>query len=209
MNTKIIDVPYNNSTIDYCVEQIKNGNIGIFPTDTVYGIGCDALNITALKKLYKVKKRNFKKPINILISNKNMLNKYVKNINSIEQKLIDNFWPGDLTIIFNKSNIVPDLLTSGLETIGIRMPDNKICLEIIEKLGKPIAMSSANISDNAPDSSLEEILEDFNNKVHFIINSGIIYNKPSTIVRIDNNEIKILRQGVITLDKIMEVLEKC
>lgn len=198
MRTKIFNLPYNNSLIDYCVEELKKGNIGIFPTDTVYGIGCDSLNIDTIKKLYDIKNRNLNKPINILVSDTNMVNKFVKNINEIEQKLIQEFWPGALTIIFNKSDIVPDLLTSGLGTIGIRMPDSKICLEIINKFGNPLAMSSANISSKSPDADLKSLVEDFNNKVSFIItDDSLDKGIPSTIVRVENNEIKILRNGSI------------
>lgn len=132
-----------------------------------------------------------------------MINNFVKNINPIEQKLIENFWPGKLTIIFDKSDIVPDLLTSGFSTVGIRMPNNKMCLDIIEKFGKPIAMSSANISDEIPDNNLKSLLLDFDNKVSFIINdNNINQNIPSTIVRVEGNCIKLIRKGIISVDDI-------
>ena len=138
-----------------------------------------------------------------------MVKSLVKGINPIEQKLMDIFWPGDLTIIFNKSKIVPDLLTSDLDTVGIRMPNNKICLDLINTLGNPIATSSANIADKAPAINVDSTLtNDFNNKISFILDGGpIIQGIPSTIVRVENNEIKILREGSISLDKIMEVLK--
>lgn len=183
--------------------KLKSGNIGIFPTDTVYGIGCDSLNINAIQNLYNVKKRALNKPINILVSDINMVKKLVKDINKIEEKLIENFWPGSLTIVFNKSNIVPDLLTSNLDTVGIRMPNNKLCLELIKTVGKPVATSSANLSDESPTSDLTNFLKDFNDKVSFIIhNEDLNKNIPSTIVRVENNEIKILREGIITIKDI-------
>lgn len=207
MKTKIFNPPYLQETVNYCVKQLKLGNVGVFPTDTVYGIGCDSLNANAIKSLYKIKERNLNKPINILVSNIEMVKKSVKGINPIEQKLIDNFWPGSLTIVFNKSNIVPDILTSNLDTIGIRMPNNKICLDIIETLGHPLAMSSANIADMPPDTNLENLLIDFNNKVDFIINSDKdINNMPSTIIKVENNEIKLIREGSISIDEIHKCL---
>lgn len=206
MKTHIINTPYDNKTIEYCIKELKNGNIGIFPTDTVYGIGCDSLNILALQSLYNIKNRDINKPINILISDTKMVHKYVKNINPIEEKLMNSFWPGALTIIFNKSDIVPDLLTSGLNTIGIRMPNNKICLEIIDKFGKPLAVSSANMTSKTPNFELKGLLEDFDNKVSFIINDENLNKSiPSTIVRVENNEIKILRKGIIS----KEDIQKC
>ena len=205
MRTKILKFPYDDNTIDYCVQYFKKGNIGILPTDTVYGIGCDPLNIQALQDLYCIKNRNLNKPINILVSDIHMVKSFVKNINEIEQKLIETFWPGALTIIFNKSEIVPNLLTSGLDTIGIRMPNNKICLEIITKLKKPLAMSSANISDNVPDSDLNSLLSDFKDKVNFIvIDENSNNNIPSTIVRVEDNQIKILREGSINKSDIIK-----
>lgn len=188
---------------------LKNGGIGIFPTDTVYGIGCDFQNITSLKKIFEIKERNFNKPINILVSNKEMINKLVKDINPIEKILIDNFWPGPFTIIFNKTSLVPDILTSGLNTVGIRMPKNKICLDLIDEFGSPLATSSANISNENPTSVIDEnLIKNFENKVDFILDSGKIDGGiPSTIVRVENdNKINILREGPISFNDIMEVI---
>lgn len=205
MKTQIYTFPYCDSMIDYCIKEFKKGNVGIIPTDTVYGIGCDSLNTQALKKLYSIKNRSLDKPICILVSNIKMLNKFVKNVNHIEQKLIETFWPGPLTIIFDKSNIVPDILTSNLNTIGIRMPNNKICIDIIEKYGNPIAMSSANISNKSPNCDLNSLLLDFNNKVSFIItNKTLNTGVPSTIVKVQNNEIQVLREGSITKNDIIK-----
>lgn len=205
MKTQIFMPPYNNILIDYCVQELKNGNIGIFPTDTVYGIGCDSLNIQSLKTLYDIKHRNLNKPICVLVSDINMVNKFVKNINHIEKKLIENFWPGKLTIIFDRSQIVPDLLTSNLNTIGIRMPNNKLCLKIIREFGNPLAMTSANISDKAPNKNFKTLLSDFDKKVSFIINDENSQDEmPSTIVRVENDHILILREGSITKNDILK-----
>ena len=206
MKTQILELPLNNENLNYCVKELKKGNVGIFPTDTVYGIGCDALNINALKKLYEVKKRDYNKPINILISDINMIYKFTKNINNIHKKLIENFWPGCLTIIFDKSELVPDLLTSNLDTIGLRMPGNKVCLDLINAFRSPIATSSANISEEGPSTRVtDSLINTFNNKVSFIINSGPSkICVPSTIVKVENNEIIILRKGSITKSDIIK-----
>lgn len=182
MNTKYFNFKenYNNADLLQCVDELRKNNIGIFPTDTVYGIGCNYFNMDSIDKLYKVKQRNYNKPINILVGNIDMVEKLVEDINPIEQKLMDLFWPGSLTIVFNKSKIVPDLLTSNLDTVGIRMPNNNICLNLINKLGTPLATSSANISDETPAISIDnKLINDFNNKISFIIDGGPIKKRYS------------------------------
>lgn len=206
METTLLSTKRTKQSIDFASQKLKSGGIGIFPTDTVYGIGCDAFNINSLQNLYKVKQRSLSKPINMLVSTIDMVKTYVKEIHPIEQKLMESFWPGELTIIFDKSKNVPDLLTSGLSTVGIRMPNNQTCLEIIEKLGRPIAMSSANISSNQPDYSFSELLVDFNEKVDFILEDGELKGVPSTIVKVENNQLKILREGTISVDDIHKCL---
>lgn len=206
METTILNTKYNNHFIEFAIQRIKEGFVGIFPTDTVYGIGCNAFNENALQNLYKIKQRDLGKPINMLVSSIDMIKNYVKEIHPIEQKLMESFWPGSLTIIFDKSELVPDLLTSSQPTVGIRMPNNQICLEIISKLGIPLAMSSANLSDNPPDCKLSELLLDFSEKVDFILDSGELVGSPSTIVRVENNELKILREGNISITDIYKSL---
>lgn len=186
-----------------------NGGVGIFPTDTVYGIGCNAFDDLAIKKLFDYKKRDLSKPINVLISNKKMLDKLVNNISDIEQKLMDSFWPGALTIVFKKNSNVSDLLTAGLDSIGVRMPNNQICLELIDNVGLPLATSSANISNEPPIAYINEnLIKNFNNKVDFILDFGKIDTiLPSTIVRVDDDKINILREGPISLNDILEVIK--
>jgi len=188
---------------------LSNGGVGIFPTDTVYGIGCNAFDDLAIKKLFDYKKRDLSKPINVLISNTLMLNKLVDNISDIEQKLINNFWPGALTIVFKKNPNVSNLLTAGLDSIGVRMPNNQICLELIDNVGLPLATSSANISNEPPIAYINEnLIKNFNNKVDFILDFGKIDTSiPSTIVRVDDDKINILREGPISLDDMLEVIK--
>lgn len=197
-----------NNNINQAIEILKSGGIGIFPTDTVYGIGCDFSNTVSLNNLYKAKVRDYSKPINILVSRKDMIYKYVKNVSSIEETLINKFWPGPLTIIFNKTDLVPDLLTSGLNTVGIRMPNNKVCLDLIDTLGKPLATSSANISNEEPTNYINEnLIKKFKNKVDFILDFGKIDSGiSSTIIKVENNKINILREGPISFNDIMEVI---
>jgi len=198
----------SDESIQYAVNCLKNGNIGIFPTDTVYGIGCDSLNINAISSLYIAKKRNLSNPINILVSNLKMIENFVISINEIQKILINKFWPGPLSIIFKKSELVPDILTANLKTVGIRMPNNKLCLNLINKFGFPIATSSANISGKQPYIMInKDLIDDFKNHANFIIDDGKIeFGIPSTIVSIEENYVKILRNGSISKEDISKAL---
>ena len=188
---------------------LKKGSIGIFPTDTVYGIGCNAFDEIAIKKLFELKSRNYSKPISVLISDSNMLYNLVEDISKEEQKLIDTFWPGALTIIFKKKHNISNLLTSNLDTIGIRMPNDKIALDLLNFSNIPLATTSANISGEDAGINVSDFYNCFNNKVDFIIDTGISdICKSSTVVQIIKGIPHILREGSITKEQIEEVLKK-
>ena len=211
MNTKYFDFKdnYKKNIIDNLGYTLQNGAVGIFPTDTVYGFGCNAFDENAIKKLYKIKFRNYSKPMCILVSNLEMLNKLVENISEEERKLIDTFWPGALTIIFKKKSIVSDLLTANLDTVGIRMPNNQIALDLISASNIPLATTSSNISGETDGTNISDFLNDFNNKVDFIIDNGNSHiGKASTIVQIIDGIPKILREGSISKREIEDALKK-
>lgn len=125
---------------------LKTGGLVLFPTETVYGLGANGLDANAVKKIFIAKGRKQDNPLILHISDFDMLHKIAANINEIEEKLINNFWPGPFTIILDRTSIVPDIVTGGLDTVGIRMPSNKIAKELIKYAGIPIAAPSANIS---------------------------------------------------------------
>lgn len=210
MKTKLFNVTSpKDDYMESAANCLKHGGIGIFPTDTVYGLGCSAFNNEAIHNLFVLKNRDYSKPINILISDLGMLDGLVANISDIEKTLMENFWPGPLTIIFPKKENISNLLTANLGTIGIRMPNHPITLELISRTNLPLATTSANISGNRPGIQLSDFYTDFNNKLNFMIDSGIANLQiPSTIVSVDNNQVKILREGSISRDDIQDVLEK-
>ncbi len=186
---------------------IKNGGIVIFPTETVYGIGTNGLDENAIKKLYEVKQRPLNKPISLLVNNIEMVDKIAKNITEVEYKLMERFFPGPLTIILEKRDIVPDILTSNTNTIGIRMPSGEIAKKLIEFAGVPIATSSSNISGNPSGTNITDIKKDFEGKVDcFIDNGESELGIPSTVIRIIDNIPYILRQGVISEEEIRKVI---
>lgn len=187
---------------------IKEGGIVIFPTETVYGIGTNGLNKEAIKKLYEVKQRPLNKPISLLVSNIEMVNQVAKNISKLEYKIMQNFFPGPLTIILEKKDIVPDILTANTNTVGIRMPSGEIARKLIEYAGVPIATPSANISGKPSGTNIKDIQKDFEGKVDYFIDNGESkLGIPSTIVRVINNEVHILRDGSISKEEINNIVK--
>ena len=191
------------------VEVIKMGGIVIAPTDTVYGIIADALNEKAVEKIYEIKKRKKSNPLSILVSNKDMLKKVVKKVSFEEEKIIDKFFPGAITLIFEKNEQIPDIVTSGLDTVGIRMPNDKFLLKAIELLGSPIVATSLNLAGEESKTNLDNISQEILNNVDYVIDNGNTkIGVASTVAKIDGKKIEILREGTITKNMLQEVLEE-
>lgn len=185
-------------------EIIKKGGLVVFPTDTLYGLGGNALNKNAVKKIFSLKKRPLDKPISINIAHKKDLKKYVNKIPPSTKKLIREFWPGALTIIFEKSKIIPSELTGGSPYIGIRIPNNKIALQLIKLSGSPLTSPSANITGKKPPSSAGQALKNFDGKVDMIIDGGITRTKKaSTIIDVSKEKPVTIRIGAIPIKKII------
>ena len=185
---------------------IKNGGIVVFPTETVYGIGVNGLNEKALKKLYEVKQRPLNKPISLLVNSIEMINQLTKNITKLEYALMKEFFPGPLTIILQKKDIVPDILTANSDTVGIRMPSNKIALKLIEYAGVPIATPSANLSGKPTGTNFKDIIKDFDGKADYFIDGKISKTGfASTIIKVTDGIPNILRQGPITEEQIKKM----
>lgn len=188
-------------------EIIKNGEVVVFPTETVYGIGANGLNPNSIKKLYEAKKRPLNKPINLLVNSISMVDNIAKDITDIEYKLMKKFFPGPLTIILNKKDIVPDLLTANGSTVGVRMPENDIALKLIEYSGVPLATSSCNISGMPSRTTVDNIIDDFDGKVSCFISGGRSkIGLASTIVQVIEGIPHILREGSITKRQIEKTI---
>ncbi len=182
--------------LERVIDTLESGGIVIFPTDTVYGIGCNCFNEEAVKKLYEVKQRASYKPINVLTDCYEKIEMVAEEINPVERRIIDKYMPGALTIILKKNEKVSDTLTAGLDTIGVRIPNSKIALEILKRVDFPLATTSANISGNPDGIKIEDFLQDFDGKVDIIIDGGTTELKQSsTIVKVDDGKIDIIRQG--------------
>ena len=184
--------------IDKICEVINNKGLVITPTDTVYGIMADAMDEDAIKKVYDIKKRGYNKPLIILVDSFEMLSQYTEEISEMERKLMDRFWPGLVTFILKKNDKISDLITAGNDTVGVRIPDNKDLLEIIRRLNRPVVSTSANITETPVITSIEMLEKEIIDNIDYIEDGGYLDNQSSTIVKIDDNKLVILREGKIT-----------
>ena len=205
MKSKYADLKLNEdlNRIKEAAMSIREGNIVLFPTETVYGIGANALDENAVNKIFEAKGRASDNPLIVHICDISMLDNLVKEIGQVEQKLMDNFWPGPLTIIFNRKECIPNNVTAGLNTVGIRMPSNNIARKLIELAELPIAAPSANISGKPSGTKIEDIIDELDGKVDYILDSGMVdIGVESTVVRVIDNKVHILRPGKITVEDI-------
>ena len=189
--------------------EIKKGKVAIFPTETVYGIGTNGLDQKAIEKLYEVKFRPFNKPITLLVSDMEMIKKVARDITDMEYKLMEAFFPGPFTIILKKKDIVPNILTANGDTVGIRMPDSEIARKIVEYAGVPVATTSANISGRESGTNIESIVKEFADRVDFYVDGGESkIGIGSTIAKVVNGRIRILRQGSISKEQIDKIINE-
>lgn len=186
---------------------IKNGELVIFPTETVYGIGANALDKDAVSKIFVAKGRPADNPLIVHIADKRDIEKYVREVTPVEQKLIDTFMPGPFTLILPKKDIIPDIVSGGLDTIGIRMPSNVIARGIISFSGVPIAAPSANVSGRPSGTSIEDIRKELEGRVSAIIDGGETeIGLESTVVKVIHEIPVILRPGKITDKDIIDAV---
>ena len=186
------------------VNTLKNDGIVIFPTETVYGIGGKATSNKVVDRVYQAKQRPRAKAVNILVANVKEIEKYAVITSEIERKIIENFMPGPLTIILKKKDGFGDYFTAENDTIGVRIPDNKIINTILDAIDFPLIAPSANISDRPSGIRTQDIAEDFKDTVDIIIDGGDAkLGTSSTIVKVVNGEIQILRAGEITKEEIL------
>ena len=182
-------------------EIIRSGGLVAFPTETVYGLGGDALNEMAAEKIYKAKGRPSDNPLIAHISNREMLKPLVKSIPKNAEKLMDAFWPGPLTMIFEKSDIVPKGTTGGLDTVAVRFPNHPVAQRLIEAAGTSIAAPSANLSGKPSPTLGEHVVDDLNGRIDMIIDSGMVgMGLESTIIDVTVDPPMILRPGFITYE---------
>lgn len=209
METKVyvLDGKEDSKFIKEAAECIKKDGIVAFPTETVYGLGANALKADCVKKIFEAKGRPQDNPLIIHVASKE-IDKYVKNVPEVAKKLMEKFWPGPLTLILEKRDIVPMQTSANLNTIGIRMPNNKVALELIKESGVPIAAPSANISGRPSPTTIDVCVEDLKGKVDYIIGGEKCdVGLESTIVDCTVEPPLVLRPGGITLEMLRTIRE--
>ncbi|HIR43776.1 MAG TPA: threonylcarbamoyl-AMP synthase [Candidatus Ventrisoma faecale] len=204
MNTKVVK-----TTEEELIEAaaiLKKGGLVAFPTETVYGLGADALNEEAARKIYAAKGRPSDNPLIAHIAKKEDIEPLVREIPEAGKKLMDAFWPGPLTLIFPKSGRVPKGTTGGLDTVAVRMPSDPVARRLIELAGTPVAAPSANTSGRPSPTTAEHVRQDMDGRIEMIVDGGPVgIGVESTIVDVTGEIPMVLRPGAIT----MEMLKKC
>lgn len=180
--------------INQVVKYLRQGGIICYPTDTVYGFGCDIFNQKAVKKIYRLKQKSTDKPFSFMCANLKDLSKYCL-VSNTAYRLMKKNLPGAYTFILPTLKIVPKIMTSKQKTVGIRVPDNAISRALIEELGNPILTTSAVVGDEEPMAEAFEIEARFGNQLDAIIDGGPVCPTPSSIISLLNDDIAILRYG--------------
>lgn len=196
---------YQIENLNEVIEKLENGAVIAFPTDTVFGLGCVFDNQDAINKIKKAKGRDENKPLPMMCSNIEMI-KEVAIVNGDALKLLKKFTPGPLTIILNKKEEVPSFITNGFKTIGIRIPNDKMILEMINKLNKPMLVTSANISGKPSLRKYQDVLKELDHKIDGIVCKDAFSDVASTIVDMSDGKMKIIRQGIISFKELKSCL---
>lgn len=204
--TKIITM----NDLNLAIDSLNKGNLVIFPTETVYGIGANALNYEAVDKIFKAKNRASNNPLIVHLKDKNEIEKYAYIDNDIERKLIDTFMPGPFTLILRKKDIIPSNVTCNMDTVGIRIPVDENCHNLLNQLSFPIAAPSANVSTKPSGTNVYDIFNEFDGKVDYLIDGGdSLIGLESTVCKVVDNVPLILRPGFITREDIINTIGSC
>ena len=210
MKTELIPVDQENidsSAMMRAGDIIRRGGLVAFPTETVYGLGGNGLNPRSSKAIYAAKGRPSDNPLILHIADRNELYSLVAEISEAAEKLMDAFWPGPMTLVFPKSDLVPMETTGGLDTVAVRMPSHPIALELIRKAGLPIAAPSANASGRPSPTRASHVWEDMEGRIEMILDGGEVgIGLESTIIDLTDGIPTILRPGYITQSMIEEVI---
>ena len=197
------------SDIEIAAALLENGQVIAIPTETVYGLAGNALNCDSVKKIYEIKNRPLTNPLIIHLPDIAQLDKYVKNIPAIAKKLAEQFWPGPLTLLLPKRDIIPDIVTSGLPNVAVRIPNHPLALQLLRRLSFPLAAPSANPFGYISPTSAEDVKKILSGKISYILDGGFCETGiESTIIGFKDDKPIIYRLGAISADLIEKVVGK-
>ncbi len=194
------------SSIERATALLRSGDIVAFPTETVYGLGADALNKLAVAKIFEVKKRPHFDPLIVHIAREDWLADVARAVPRAAQKLIEKFWPGPLTIIFEKQPGVPEIVTAGLPTVAVRMPSHPVARALISAFGKPVAAPSANPFGYMSPTRASHVARMFHDKLDLVLDGGAsTFGLESTIVAVRGEQVIVRRHGAISVEELESV----
>ena len=200
------DHPVPSRSIDQAASVLSRGGVVAIPTDTLYGIAAAALDEAAVQRVFDVKERGQSNPLPLFVSGVEDLFEFGRRIPDVAQDLAAAFWPGKLTIVVERSSRVPDIVTGGLDKVGLRIPDHPVPREIVARLAAPITATSANISGQPPLTSAKQVFRHMGDRLDLVVDGGRLQpSKPSTVIDVTRTPCRILRQGAITRDRIEQV----
>ncbi|MBR6336359.1 MAG: threonylcarbamoyl-AMP synthase [Ruminococcus sp.] len=198
----------DDDSLRYAAGLLKEGKVVGIPTETVYGLGANALDVDAVGDIFKAKGRPQDNPLIVHISDISELEALVEDIPPLARKCAESFWPGPLTMIFKKKPIIPDTTSGGLDTVGIRMPSNKYARQIIKFAGVPIAAPSANLSGSPSPTTAMHVFKDMNGRIPAIVDGGMsAVDVESTVISFEGDSIRILRPGFISKEDLAEITD--
>ncbi|UCE56499.1 MAG: threonylcarbamoyl-AMP synthase [Desulfobacterales bacterium] len=187
---------------------IRKGGVVLFPTRYLYGLGADAFNAEAVGKIFALKQRPGDKPLPVLISNTSQLDQLVKDIPPVAAKIIEHFWPGKITIVFAAKDSLPDNLTARTGKIGIRLAGHSVAAALVKHVEKPITGTSANVSGSAGCSRIEDLDFRIAQQVDLILDAGPLKGgKGSTVVDVTGDALQMIREGEISTEEILALIE--
>jgi len=193
--------------INKAFQLLLQGKVIAIPTETVYGLACNALDVKAVEKLYRIKERSSLKALPIQVASVYEVKKYVKSIPEPINELMKRFWPGPLTVVLEKNDLILDIVTAGLPGIAIRIPDHPITLELLKTCPFPLAVTSANISGNESLTDADSVLYELNGKIPYVLDGGKSkIGKESTIIGFENTKLILYRIGTISQMQLQEIL---
>ncbi len=193
--------------VDEAAAVLKTGDVVALPTETVYGLGAVATNSQAVSRIFAVKQRPHFDPLIVHLAAPDWLPRVVQDLPAAAKKLAERFWPGPLTLVLPKTSAVPDLVTSGLPTVAVRIPDHPVMQAVLHSLGEPIAAPSANLFGRLSPTCVDHVLEQLGDRIHLALEGGPCrVGVESTIVQIEPDAAKLLRPGGISLEELEAVI---